>query len=277
MSASAQKIRRYLVAGVQLTSREDVAENLARCEALVREAAARGASLVALPENFSFFGDEAKKLASAEPLDGPVLTRLASLAAELHIHIVAGGFPERASVPGKVHNTLVVFGPRGERLAVYRKIHLFDVDLPGAGQRYRESDTVVPGDETVVVDTELGKLGLSICYDVRFPELYRQLAEKGAELILVPAAFTQYTGKDHWHALLRARAIENQAYVLAPGQFGQHNPKRATYGKSVLIDPWGLVVAQAGDREGVVIGEVDFAELDRVRAELPALRHRRLP
>ena len=266
---------KFFAAAVQLTSTEDVAANLARCEGFIREAAGHGASLVALPENFSFFGDEVNKLAAAESLDGPTLSRLAALASELRIHLVAGGFPERAAVPGKVFNTAVVFGPGGERLGVYRKIHLFDVDLPG-GQRYRESDSVVAGDDVVVVDTALGRLGLSICYDVRFPELYRQLADAGADVLLVPAAFTLYTGKDHWLALLRARAIENQAYVLAPGQFGQHNAKRSTYGKSVLVDPWGLVIAMAADKEGVAIGEVDFGELERVRAELPALRHRRL-
>jgi predicted amidohydrolase len=266
---------RFLVAAIQLTSTDDVARNLDRCETLVREAAARGAELVGLPENFAFMGDEKQKLAVAEPLTGPSLARLGALAAELRIHLVAGGFAERAEIPNRVHNTAVLFGPDGARLAAYRKIHLFDVDL-ASGERYRESDAVAPGGTPVVVETALGRIGLSICYDLRFPELYRALANAGAELVLVPAAFTMYTGKDHWHALLRARAIENQCYVLAPAQFGQHNPKRATYGKSLLVDPWGIVVAQARDGEGVVVGEVDRATLERVRADLPALRHRRL-
>lgn len=269
--------QRFLAAAVQLTSGDDVAHNLDVCEALVRQAAQRGAELVALPENFAFVGDEAGKLRMAEPLDGPVMQRLGALAAELKLHLCAGGFPEQAQAPGKVYNTAVLFGPDGGRLAVYRKIHLFDVELPG-GQRYRESDSVAPGDEVVVVQTALGRIGLSICYDVRFPELYRALAEQGVEVILVPAAFTLYTGKDHWHTLLRARAIENQAFLLAPGQFGLHpSTQQWTYGKSVLIDPWGLVLAQAADRVGLAVGEVDHGELARVRAALPALRHRRLP
>jgi deaminated glutathione amidase len=246
-----------------------------RCEVLVREAARRGASLVALPENFAFMGPEKAKLAHAEPLHGPTLSRLSTLAAELSIHLVAGGFAERSSVPDKVHNTALLFGPDGRTLAVYRKIHLFDVDLPG-GQRFRESAAVEPGREVVVAETALGRIGLSICYDLRFPELYRALAARGADVMLVPAAFTLYTGKDHWHALLRARAIENQCFVLAPGQFGQHDEKRSTYGKSVLIDPWGAVLAQAPDREAIALGEIDLDALARVRAELPALTHRRL-
>ena len=278
--------RRYLAAAVQVTSTDDVARNLDRCEALVREAARRGASLIALPENFAFMGPEKAKLALAEPLDGPTLTRLGALAAELRVHLVAGGFAERASHADKVHNTAILFGADGRQLAAYRKIHLFDVDLPG-GQRFRESDAVEAGDTPVVAETALGRIGLSICYDLRFPELYRALAALGADVILVPAAFTLYTGKDHWHTLLRARAIENQCFVLAPGQFGQHTPSagprgpektsaRWTYGKSVLVDPWGIVVAQAPDRESIAIGEVDLDALAQIRAELPALRHRRL-
>jgi predicted amidohydrolase len=267
--------RRPLVAAIQLTSTADVEANLGRVEALVREAAARGAALCGLPENFAFMGSEAEKARRAEPLDGPTLSRMAALARELRIYLLAGGFHERASQAGKVHNTAVLFGPDGERLAVYRKIHLFDVSLPG-GQRFRESEWVVPGAEPVVVDTELGRLGLSICYDLRFPELYRVLSSRGAEILLVPAAFTLHTGKDHWHALLRARAIENLAYVLAPAQFGQHHEKRWSYGKSLLIDPWGIVVAQAPDREGLALGEIDLAALRQIRADLPALDHRRL-
>ena len=267
--------RRNLVAAIQLTSTADVEANLARAGALVREAASRGAVFCGLPENFAFMGSEAEKARRAEPLDGPTLSRIAGLARELRIHLLAGGFHERAPVPEKVHNTAVLFGPDGERLAVYRKIHLFDVSLPG-GQHFRESEWVVPGAEPVVVETELGTLGLSICYDLRFPELYRALCARGAEILLVPAAFTLYTGKDHWHALLRARAIENLAYVLAPAQFGQHHEKRWSYGKSVLIDPWGIVVAQAPDREGLALGEIDLDALAQIRAELPALSHRRL-
>jgi predicted amidohydrolase len=268
-------MRKFLAAAVQLTSTDDVGRNLDRTEALVREAAGRGAALIVLPENFAFLGAEGEKAKVAEPLDGPSLTRLASLARELGVHLCAGGFHERAPVPGKVHNTAVLFGPAGERLAVYRKIHLFDVDLPG-GQRFRESDHVVPGVEPVVAETALCRIGLSICYDLRFPELYRALSAQGAEVILVPSAFTLYTGKDHWHPLLRARAIENQCYLLAAAQFGQHGEKRWTYGKSLLADPWGGVVAQAADGEGLAVGEVDLELVARVRRDLPALAHRRL-
>jgi predicted amidohydrolase len=268
-------VRKFLAAAVQLTSTDDVRRNLERCEALTREAAERGAALVVLPENFAFLGAEGDKVKVAEPLDGPSLGRLSALARELGIHLCAGGFHERAEAPGKVHNTAVLFGPAGQRLAVYRKIHLFDVDLPGR-QRFRESDDVVPGAEPVVAETALCRIGLSICYDLRFPELYRTLASQGAELLLVPSAFTLYTGKDHWHALLRARAIENQCYVLAPAQFGQHNEKRWTYGKSLLADPWGVLVAQASDGEGVAVGEVDLDLVARIRRDLPALSHRRL-
>jgi predicted amidohydrolase len=267
--------RKFLAAAVQVTSTLDIPANLARCETLIREAAARGAALVVLPENFGFIGEGDDKVRIAEPIDGPTLTRLAGLARELNIHLCAGGFPERAPVPTKTYNTAVLFGPAGERIAVYRKIHLFDVDLPG-GQKFRESEWVEPGNEPVVAETALGRIGLSVCYDLRFPELYRALSARGAEILLVPSAFTLYTGKDHWHALLRARAIENQAYVLAPGQFGQHNAKRWSYGKSLLIDPWGIVVAQAPDREGLAVGEVDLDLLSKVRSELPALKHRRL-
>ena len=270
------KGRRFLAACAQLTSRADVAENLATCGRLVADAAARGAQLIVLPENFAFIGlGEEDKMAVAESLgSGPIQDALAGMAAANKIWLVAGGFPERAEA-GKVHNTCLVFGPDGARVAEYRKIHLFDVQIPGAAE-FRESRTVAPGATPVVVETALAPVGLSICYDVRFPELYRELARRGARVIVVPAAFTMHTGKDHWHALLRARAIENQVYVLAAAQFGRANEKRQCFGHSLIVDPWGTVLADAADREGVVLAEIDLDLQDRVRRELPVLDHRRL-
>jgi predicted amidohydrolase len=268
--------RRFLAACVQLTSRGDVAQNLATCRRLVAEAAARGAQLVVLPENFAFMGiGEQEKLAVAEPLgSGPIQTAVAGMAAAGKLWLVAGGFPERAG-DTMVHNTCLMFGPDGERVATYRKIHLFDVQIPGAAE-FKESRTVVPGAVPVVVETPLAPVGLSICYDMRFPELYRELGRRGARVIVVPSAFTMHTGKDHWHALLRARAIENQVFVLAAAQYGRANERRICYGHSLIVDPWGTVLAEAGDREGIVVAELDLDFQDRVRRELPALDHRRL-
>jgi nitrilase len=267
----------FLAACVQLTSGAEVAKNLDACARLCREARSRGASLAVLPENFAFMGlTEADKFAVAEEVgQGPISTALKAIAVENRLWVIAGGMPERAPEEGKVWNTLVGVAPDGRIAARYRKIHLFDVDIPG-GAQFRESGTVLPGGEPVVLDTPWASVGLSICYDLRFPELYRGLAARGARLLVVPAAFTLHTGKDHWHALLRARAIENQVYVLAAGQFGRHNEKRVTYGHSVIIDPWGTIVAEAPDRECVIVAEVDLAFQDKVRRELPCLTHRRL-
>jgi predicted amidohydrolase len=268
--------RRFLAACVQLRSRADVAANLASCRRLVESAAARGAQLAVLPENFAFMGlGEADKLAIAEPIGaGPIQATLADLAQRSRLWLVAGGFPEQAGA-GLVHNTCLVFGPDGQRVAAYRKIHLFDVQIPGAAE-FKESRTVVPGREPVVVETPLAPIGLSICYDVRFPELYRELARRGARVVVVPSAFTLHTGKDHWHVLLRARAVEDQVYVLAAAQVGRANEKRVSYGHSLIVDPWGTVIAEASDGEGLVLAEIDLDLQDRVRRELPALDHRRL-
>jgi len=190
--------------------------------------------------------------------------------------LVLGGMPEKIpGDPGHIYNACVVLDGEGTVRGIYRKIHLFDVAIPG-GAEFRESATVAPGSEPVIVDTPVGPLGLSVCYDLRFPELYRALAAKGARLCVVPAAFTAHTGKDHWHVLLRARAIENQLYVIAAAQFGQHNPKRATYGHALVVDPWGNVLADASDRPCVVVAEVDAELQDKVRREMPCLQHRRL-
>ena len=262
---------------IQVCAREDLSQNLKVAEQCVRRAADAGASLVVLPENFAFIGPEKAKVALGEVLgEGPISSPMASLARELSIHLALGGIPERADDPSKVHNTFALYRPDGSLAAAYRKIHLFDIHVPEA-IGILESTTVAPGSEPVVVDTPLARIGLSICYDLRFPELYRKLALAGAELLLVPAAFTLYTGKDHWHVLLRARAIENVAYVAAAAQYGRHAEKRISYGRSLLIDPWGQVLAEAPDEESeVLVATVDLTRLRRLRSAMPTLEHVRL-
>ncbi len=270
-----------VVAAVQMSSQADVSENLDRAEALIREGARRAARIALLPENFAYFGDEAGKRAHAEELSleasdtpsGPIARRLADLARELGIHVIAGGMPERSADPARPYNTCAVFGPDGRLAAKYRKCHLFDVDL--VERPYRESAGTTPGDEAVAARLGDLQVGLSICYDLRFPELYRALSALGAEVLVVPAAFTVTTGKDHWHVLLRARAIEAQAYVVAAAQWGKHPLGRQTYGKSCIIDPWGEVVAQASEGEGVITAAIDRAYLEQVRSNVPSLKHRR--
>jgi predicted amidohydrolase len=263
------------VAAIQMNSGPDKVHNLDAATRWVRRARELGASLVGLPENFSFMGPERERAAAAEPLDGPTASRFQQLARELGVVLLMGSLPETGAPGGKLYNTSLLFGPTGERLAVYRKIHLFDVDV-GDGATYRESAAIAPGSEVVSAATPLGRVGLSICYDLRFPELYRALADQGAELLTVPAAFTLATGKDHWEVLLRARAIENQAYVLAPAQVGHHGENRQTYGNAMVVDPWGVVTARASDGEGLAMAELNLELLARIRRNLPALQHRRL-
>jgi predicted amidohydrolase len=275
-----------LVALVQLRSGADPSVNLDRVERWIERAAASGALVVALPENFARISDArgaerdrqldeiALRLDQREP--GWVLTRMAACAQRHGIWLLLGSIPERERQTGALYNTTVVLAPDGTVAASYRKVHLFDVQLPDRAE-YRESETFSSGVEGAVVQTPLGRLGLSICYDVRFAELYRAYARQGVELLAVPAAFTTYTGRAHWHVLLRARAIENQCYVLAPAQVGQVTPSRSCYGHSLVVDPWGEVVAElSDDREGLVTAPIQRARLDEVRARLPALRHRRL-
>ena len=237
----------------------------------------RGAALIALPENFAYLRREGLTFPCAQGLDGEIVGALRELASRHGVWILGGTFPE--AVPGqpRVHNTSVMVSSSGEIAAVYRKIHLFDVDLRGSGgDVFTESDSVAPGDEVVVANTPFGVVGLSVCYDLRFPELYRAMVERGASWIAVPSAFARETGKDHWEVLLRARAIENQAFVLAPAQCGRHSEDRSSYGRSMIVDPWGLVLARAGDAPGVVLAECDAEALERVRTSLPCLTHRRL-
>jgi len=259
-------------AAVQLNSTSDKARNLATAERLVRAAAADGAELVALPEKWNLLAGGEELLAGAEPLDGPSLSAARDWARSLGIHLLAGSIAERGE-GGKAANASVLIGPDGEDLAVYRKIHMFDVDAGGVA--YRESEHEQAGSE--VVTAPLGGLiaGLSVCYDLRFPELFRILALRGARILTVPSAFTAATGRDHWEVLLRARAIENQAFVLAPNQVGQAPPHFDSYGHSAIVDPWGTVLALAPDEECFVAADLDLAAQDDVRASLPSLANRR--
>jgi predicted amidohydrolase len=266
---------RILAAAVQMTSTADAERNLAAAEGLVEEAASRGAGLVGLPENFAFLRAEGQPVPEAQALDGPWVSRMSGLARRLKITLLLGSLPERVPAESRVRNTSLLLGPDGRTLAVYRKIHLFDIDLPGM-EHLKESRSVVPGDEVVVAEAPFGRIGLSICYDLRFPELYRELTRRGSRILAVPSAFTERTGKAHWEVLLRARAIENLAYVLAPAQVGTHAPGRASHGQAMIVDPWGAVLAQAPEGEGLALAELDFERQDRIRRELPALLHARL-
>jgi predicted amidohydrolase len=265
----------YLAAAIQMNAGPDKPANLERAERLVRVGAARGANLVALPEVFNWRGKRNEQAAAAETLDGQSLTLMSRLARELQIHIVAGSITEQVASDSRCYNTSVLIGPDGKQLAVYRKIHLFDVDLPGR-VTVRESDAKLAGADVVTAATPLGAIGLSICYDLRFPELYRRLTFAGAQILSVPSAFTFPTGEAHWEPLIRARAIENQAYVIAPAQFGPNIYGYSDYGNSMIVDPWGRVLARAADQEGVVVAPIDLEYQERVRRELPALKHARL-
>jgi len=260
-----------------MTSGDDVAANLAAARQGVARAVEGGAELVALPENFAYLRREGDPIPCAQGLDGEMVGFLRERARAHRVWLVGGTVPEAVPGDARTRNTCVVCTPAGEIAAVYRKIHLFDVDLRDEGGGiFRESRQVVPGEEVVVAETPFGGIGLSICYDLRFPELYRAQASRGARFLAVPSAFARETGKDHWEVLLRARAIENQAFVLAPAQCGVHHPDRASHGRSLVVDPWGRVRAAAGDRPVVLVAECDLAEQDRIRRSLPALRHRRL-
>ena len=263
---------RIRVACVQLTSGTDKAANLERAEQLVARAAATGADIVVLPEKWNGIGDAHTLHGLAEPLDGESGSAMAGWARQHGITLVGGSITESREGREKLSNTSVVLDPDGTVVAVYRKIHLFDVEV--GGHVYRESEAEEPGGEPVVAEVEGWPIGLSVCYDVRFPELYRILALEGAQLVTVPAHFTLHTGKDHWHVLLRARAIENQLYVAAAAQVGITGVGRPSYGRSVIVDPWGIVLAEAPDEETVITAELDRARLLDIREKLPSLRNR---
>jgi len=266
---------KFIAAAVQMLASDNKAANLEEAEHWVRQAAAAAARLVVLPEVFIWRGNKKIEHEFAEPIAGPTATKMGDLALQLGIFLLAGSILEEIPNSHKVYNTSLLFDPRGKLIASYRKIHLFDVDLAN-GVSLRESDTRAHGAGLVVADTELGKMGLSVCYDLRFPELYRGLADRGAQLIFVPSAFTAFTGAAHWEALLRARAIENQVFIVAADQFGKSAKSFECHGHSMIIDPWGTILAELPDGPGVITADLDLDRLTKVRAELPALRHRRL-
>jgi len=259
------------VAALQMSSGDSVDSNLALIDRLLGEAAAAGCDLVLLPENCAFVGaKDADKIAIAEDVgDGPIQAFLAEAAGRHGLTVVAGSIPLKSPEPSRCFGGSMAYGADGRRLGYYRKIHLFDVDLPDRDERYRESETMAQGDQPIVVDTPLGLLGLTICYDLRFPELYRRLAADGATAFAIPAAFTETTGQAHWHTLLRARAIENLAYVIAAGQHGRHPNGRTTFGHSLIVDPWGRVLAEQAQGDGLVMADLD--------PELPAYHRRKFP
>jgi predicted amidohydrolase len=270
-------------AAIQLCATPDVDGNLSTAERLSRQAAEAGAEVIMLPEAFAFLGPEPEKRAVLEPLPagepmrtepGPILQRCQALAKETGCHLILGGFHESSPEPGKSYNTCVHLRPDGSLAAAYRKIHLFDISLAD-GTQLRESSRTLPGSAAVTTDLPFGVLGLSVCYDLRFPYLYQQLVDQGASVLTVPSAFTRTTGAAHWHVLLRARAIECQSYVVAPAQHGHNWGKRTSYGHSLIIDPWGQVLAELEDGDGFILADINPDEVVRVRSELPSLQHRR--
>jgi len=265
--------REITAAAIQMSSTPKKEENLDTAERLIRSVVSSGADLVALPELWSCHGLEDVYRENAEPIPGPTTEFLGDLARELGVYVLGGSILEADPSSTKLHNTATFFGPDGRMSAVYRKIHLFDVKAPD--REYLESETIAAGTEIVTAKAGAATVGLSVCYDVRFPELYRLLALRGAEVLAVPAAFTLQTGKDHWELLLRARAVENQAFVVAPAQWGRKADGRWTYGRSIIIDPWGTVLAQCPDRDGYALAILNLDYLDRFREEFPALKNRR--
>lgn len=267
-------MKSYLAAAIQMTSLPDLHHNLNQAEELIDVAVRRGAELIGLPENFAFLGNESTKLQQAKEISLESEKFLKTMAQRYQITLLGGGFPVPAQ-DGKVYNTALLISADGQELARYEKVHLFDVELPD-GNIYQESTMVVAGTKQAPVysSENLGNLGLSVCYDVRFPELYRAMAQSGANVLFVPAAFTAFTGKDHWQVLLQARAIENTCYVIAPAQTGQHNSRRQSHGHAMIVDPWGVVLADAGTEPGMAIANIEPRRLGQVRRQMPSLNHR---
>ena len=266
----------FLVAALQITSTYDVEANFAQAEEQIELASRRGAELIGLPENFAFLGEDNEKLRLASELSIKCTNFLKTMSQRYQVYLLGGGYPVPAGDDSHTLNRSALFGRDGQVLAKYDKIHLFDVDLPD-GNLYKESATILSGkDHPPVIDVPgLCKIGLSICYDVRFPELYRYLSSNGAELIMIPAAFTEFTGKDHWQILLQARAIENTAYVVAPAQTGVHYGRRQSHGHAMVIDPWGTVLSDAGKMQGAAIAPADKERVKKIREQMPSLRHRK--
>ena len=266
----------FLVAALQITSTSNVEANFAEAEEQIELASRRGAELIGLPENFAFLGEDNEKLRLAADLSIKCTNFLKTMSQRYQVYLLGGGYPVPANDGSHTLNRSALFGRDGQVLAQYDKIHLFDVDLPD-GNLYKESSTILSGQEyPPVIDIPgLCKVGLSICYDVRFPELYRYLSSKGAELLMIPAAFTAFTGKDHWQILLQARAIENTAYVVAPAQTGVHYGRRQSHGHAMVIDPWGTVLSDAGKTQGAAIAPADKDRVKKVREQMPSLKHRK--
>ena len=267
-------MKAYLAAALQMISVPDLEQNLAQAEDLIDLAVRQGAELVTLPENFSFLGDEAAKQAQAQTICEASEQFLKKMAQRHQITLLGGGYPVPGA-EGKYYNTALLVAPDGSELLRYEKVHLFDVNLPD-GNTYRESSTVVSGQRLPGVHPSkaLGNIGISVCYDVRFPEFYRHLSQMGAEVLTIPAAFTAFTGKDHWQILLQARAIENTCYVIAPAQTGFHNSRRQSHGHAMIVDPWGMVLADADTDKGMAIAEISPTRLEQVRQQMPSLQHR---
>ena len=266
------------VAAIQMNSGADVSQNLDLAGTLLREAASDGCTLAVLPENFALMPEQGRDKArhAENPGEGPIQAFLADTATELGLWIIAGSMPVVSPESERVYGASLAVDDDGRTRAIYRKIHLFDVDLPDREESYRESHSMYPGDEPVTVMTPAGRIGVTICYDLRFPELFRTLVDEGASVFTVPAAFTAVTGKAHWHTLLRARAIENLAYVIAPGQFGRHPDDRETFGHSLIVDPWGQIIAEQAEGNCVVAADIDPEEPAKLRERFPALANRRL-
>jgi len=267
-----------VVACIQMASSPNIGANLLEAERLIEEAVSQHARLVVLPENFALMGrSEHDKVAQCEkPGSGPMQTFLAEQSARHGIWLVGGTIPLAASDPAKVRASCLLFNDRGQQVARYDKIHLFDVVLVDSNEQYTESETIEPGNEIVVVDTPFGRMGLTVCYDLRFPELFRQQLQKGMELVVLPSAFTAFTGRSHWEVLVRARAIENQCYVLAPDQGGYHLSGRETHGHSMIVDPWGTILNSLARGPGVVCADVELGRVRSARRNFPCLEHRRL-
>lgn len=266
-----------LCAAIQMASSPSVSSNLLEAEKLIAEAVRAGAKLVALPENFALMGENPHDKIKQREADGhgPIQNFLADMAKRHNIWVVGGTIPLVADADDKIRAACVVYNAQGQRVARYDKIHLFDVNVPETNEVYRESDTIEPGAEPLLIDTPFGKLGIAICYDLRFPEMIRKLQAQGLQLLIVPSAFTAQTGAAHWEVLLRARAIENLCYVIAPNQGGFHKNGRQTFGHSMVIDPWGVVMASQKNGAGFVCADVDLEKLEKIRASFPALQHRR--
>jgi predicted amidohydrolase len=268
------------VAAIQMNSGDDVAANLELTDKLLGEAAADASKLAVLPENFALMPERGRDKAkiAEEPGDGPIQAFLSEASRRYGIWIIAGSMPLVSPEidAERVYGACPVYDADGKPRAIYNKIHLFDVDLVDEQESYRESRSMYPGEDVVTVDTVCGRVGLTICYDLRFPELFRQLVDAGATVFTVPAAFTAATGEAHWHTLLRSRAIENLAYVIAPGQYGEHPDRRSTYGHSLIIDPWGRILAEAADGNGFIAADIDPLLPEKLRSEFPALANRRL-